>query len=84
MGRHLIEIDMTGSHGCDRTAKEGEPLKRCSNELCPDCQALAFVEKFKATGAFGYGGGATITHWPGDEHEVVDDLVSGTRQKGHF
>jgi hypothetical protein len=76
---------MTGSHGCDRKAIEGEPLNGCGQESCPDCAARAFVEKFKAAGAFNYNGSATLTHWPGDEKfEVVDDLVTGTRKKGRF
>jgi hypothetical protein len=87
MGMHKIEITMTGGHGCDRGAKEGEPLAaRCGQvEYCPDCAAAAFVDKFKAKGAFNFPGhGATFTHWPGEAMEVVDDLVTGVRVKGHF
>jgi hypothetical protein len=86
MGLHRIEISMVGGHGCDREAKEGEPLKGCGQDSCPDCSARAFVEKFKALGAFNYPGeaSATFTHWPGKPEEVVDDLLDGTRKKGHF
>ena len=75
MGRHVIDIDMVGGHGCDRNAKEGEPLAaRCGKRYldatnsggCPDCAIAAFVEFFKTRGAFTHGGHATFTHWPGE------------------
>jgi hypothetical protein len=85
MGHHRIEIDMVGGHGCDRDAKEGQPLKACGSPSCPDCAARRFVADFKARGAFGLSpSGATITHWPGTSGEVVDDLLTDTRAKGSF
>ncbi len=84
---HRIEITMIGGHGCDRIATEGQSIdNRCFNtDRCPDCAAAEFVAKFKARGAFGFTGtGATLTHWPGEPSEVVDDLVEGVRKKGHF
>jgi hypothetical protein len=86
MGLHRIEINMVGGHGCDRTAGEGEPLGQpCASPTCPDCAARALVAHFKDMGAFNFPeASATMTHWPGTEGEVVDDLVTGTRKKGRF
>lgn len=85
MGQHRIEITMLGGHGCDRDAREGEPRTFCGAPSCPDCAARQFVERFQRAGCFGsQGTGATITHWPGDPTEVVDDLVAGKRIRGQF
>lgn len=81
MGQFKIEITAVGGHGCDRKAKEGEALQPCKNERCPDCMARAFVEDFKKSNSVEV---ATLTHWPGQQSEVVDDLKAGTRKKGHF
>lgn len=86
MGMHRIEITMVGGHGCDRKAKAGDPLYGCQRMDCPDCAFRALVERFSARGCFSNGVdcGATITHWPGTDGEVVDDLVAGKRIKGAF
>lgn len=82
MGDFTIEIKGVGGHGCDRNAKEGEAVKfGCGNDMCPDCLTKEFVDKLKAKGMAHT---ATLTHWPGQEGEVVDDLVEGNRQKGSF
>lgn len=86
MGMHKIEITMVGNHGCDRNAQEGEPLAKCGRiDSCPDCAAAELVGRFYGSGAFAHDGtGATITHWPGQAGEVVDDLVRGVRKQGAF
>lgn len=85
MGMHKIEITMVDGHGCDRNAKEGEPLVGCGRDGCPDCEATAFVKRFAARGSFALPGtGATLTHWPDTPEEVVDDLVAGIRKSGEF
>ena len=85
MGMHKIEITMVGGHGCDRRAQEGEAVYGCGRMNCPDCAARDLVERFKRIGAFSFPEAkATITHWPGDPSEVVDDLVEGKRIKGAF
>jgi hypothetical protein len=80
---HKIEITMTGGHGCDRSAKEGDELKGCGSGDCPDCVAAAVVDGFKTRGVTIHA--ATITHWPDREDGgIVDDLVAGKRKKGSF
>lgn len=87
MGMHRIEITMVGGHGCDRTAKEGEPLAaRCGRvDSCPDCAAAELVGRLYQMGLFSSPGtGATFTHWPGTPEQVVDDMLTGKRQSGDF
>lgn len=87
MGMHKIEITMVGGHGCDRTAKEGEPLAaRCGRvDSCPDCATAEFVGRLFQLGLFSYPGtGATFTHWPGEAGEVVDNPITGKRDRGEF
>jgi hypothetical protein len=84
MGHHRIVIDMVGGHGCDRDAKEGQPRTFCERETCPDCAARSLVEKFEKQGCFSFReSGAKLIHWPG-EHEIIDDLLAKTREKGTF
>lgn len=88
MGNFRIEIDAVGGHGCDRAAKAGEklgPVPKNHTSTCPDCMARDFVDRLRAAGMFGHGhDSATLTHWPGDPGEVVDDLLAGVRRKGQF
>lgn len=88
MGSYRIVIDAVGGHGCDRTATEGEALHPVAPQhlsSCPDCMARDFVARLKAAGQFGNTpASATLTHWPGDTGQVVDDLLNGTRLKGQF
>jgi hypothetical protein len=48
---------------------------------CPDCQTREFVEQLQRKGCSVES--AKLTHWPGQEDEVVDDLVSKKRS-GNF
>lgn len=99
MGMSKIEIISTGNHGCDRRAKEGESLApKCSAPSCVDCRARDLVDALKASGSMlgpdtcsvtaadgtVYKHGATMTHWPGTDGTVTDDLAAGKRVKGHF
>lgn len=85
MGNFRIVIDAAGGHGCDRVAKVGEVLSGllgCTAESCPDHQAAEFVKQLVARGAIVET--ASLTHWPGEPSEVVDDIRSFIRMKGEF
>jgi hypothetical protein len=83
MGTFRIEIQAVGGHGCDRDRKDGEVVKGCGLSDCPDCQAREFVRRFALSGMFYSDGYARLTHWPGTDTQVVDDLLTGIR-KGNF
>jgi hypothetical protein len=82
MGDYRIEIDMTGGHGCERTAKEGERTIGCGMMGCPDCETRAFVSRLRDAGNALRG--ARFVHWPGQKDEVVDERTEPrTRRPGH-
>jgi hypothetical protein len=85
MGTFKIEIEGIGSHGQDRNKKEGEVVNFFENgPTTPDAIAKATLEILKFHGVyFPPSAKATITHWPGEPSEVVDDLLTGIR-KGNF
>jgi len=86
MGTFKIEIIAVGGHGVDRSKKDGEQVDfNEGGDSTPDSLAKEFVELLKSKGcSFDYEGhGATITHWPGQESEVKDDLLTGVRT-GNF
>lgn len=87
MGDFRIEITAVGGHGCDRAAKEGEPLSpgrawpdSHDPEACPDCLAADFVAKLQRVASVN---SATYTHWPSST-PIVDDLLTRKRAKGSF
>ena len=84
MGQFRIVITaLGGNHGCERTAKPGEPLfKRCSKFICADCLAYDFVQLLKQKGF--EVGEATFTHHPGTKVEIVDDMLKNKRRSGSF
>lgn len=77
MGRFRVTVTAIGGHGCQRELKDGETVPGCGQPSCPDCAARAFVARLKEQG--GSVEAATLEHWPGEEHHVTDDLVSGVR-----
>lgn len=82
MGDFNITIHGVGGHGQDRTKKDGEVVDfKEGGETTPDAIAKICTDALVAAGVSVKS--ATITHWPGQESEVVDDLVSGVR-KGNF
>ena len=81
MGNFNITVKAVGGHGCQREIKDGETVEGCGQPGCPDCQARQFVADLKASNTNVES--ATITHWPGQPSEVVDDLVTKIR-KGSF
>lgn len=82
MGNFKIEINAVGGHGLDRGKKDGEVVDFfVDGENTPDAIAKKLVEELKANGS--NINSATITHWPGQESEVKDDLITGVRT-GNF
>lgn len=81
MGTFVVSVQAVGGHGCQRDKKDGEVVEGCGQPTCPDCIARGFVADLKKSGASV--DKATLTHWPGDPSEVVDDLVTKVR-KGSF
>lgn len=77
MGMYRIEIEATGGHGCQREVKDGGEVYGCGHRNCPDCAARAFVEELKRQGS--QVEKATLTHWPGEPGQVVDDLLTRKR-----
>jgi hypothetical protein len=82
MGTFKIEVTAVGGHGVDRGKKEGETVDfKVDGDFSPDAIAARFVAELKRFGV--HVEQATITHWPGQESEVSDDLITGIR-KGNF
>jgi hypothetical protein len=74
MGNFKIEINAVGGHGCKREVKDGEKNYGCGQMTCPDCQARAFVAQLQRNGISVQS--AELTHWPGEESQVADNLVT--------
>lgn len=93
MGTFRVEVQATGNHGCQREVKSGDQVEGCKQPGCVDCITREYVQKLKASGAFfqtpgaeaqpNVDGYARLTHWPGQDFTVSDDLLSGTRN-GNF
>ena len=82
MGTFNIKITAIGGHGQDRSKKDGEVVNFYeAGSNTPDAIAKSFVEFLKISGVNVEA--ATIVHWPGQESEVTDDLLTGKRT-GNF
>lgn len=77
MGMFRATIIAVGNHGCQRELKSGELVAGCGQPTCTDCITREYVAKLKASGASIQE--ATVHHWPGSEHEVLDNLQSTVR-----
>lgn len=77
MGQFKIEVVAVGGHGCQREKKDGETLGFCGGPNCPDCLSRQFVAALRGQGQNVES--ATLTHWPGLQSQVVDDLKTGKR-----
>ncbi len=77
MGQFRIEIVGDGAHGCQREKTDGDKVAVCGEPNCLDCLTREFVEilKLKSYSIEA----ATFTHWPGQDRQVVDDLITHTR-----
>lgn len=85
MGDWRLTIEGVGNHGCGREANDGEVVKRCGQEHCTDCAAIAAIEALKKTGSVAV---AKLEHWPvpgaagcgrTESPGPVDDLLTGVR-----
>ena len=83
MGAFRIVIEGVGAHGDDRSAKEGEAIAIPPLGAFPTPDQLA-VEAMRLFVGRVTDLKATLTHWPGETTEVVDDLVGMVRVKGKF
>lgn len=80
MGTFRIEVEAVGGHGCQREIKDSEVVAGCGQPGCPDCIARKFVAQLKSMGVFQHTpASATLTHWPGQDCEVRDNLLTGVR-----
>jgi hypothetical protein len=77
MGQFKVEVVAVGGHGCQREKRDGEDVADCGEPSCPDCIARRFVNELTTKGSNVES--ATLTHWPGQPSQVVDDLKSGKR-----
>lgn len=77
MGTFRVEVQGVGNHGCMREIGDGGVVIGCDRPGCPDCSAREFVRRLKRMGSTNLT--ATLTHWPGTDGQVVDDLITGER-----
>jgi len=76
MGNFTVEVKAVGGHGCQREIKDGGTVGDCGNPGCPDCLARRFVADLKKQGQSVET--AFLTHWPGQESQVIDNERSGS------
>lgn len=82
MGNFRVVINAVGGHGQDREKKNGEIVDfEKGGKFTPEMIALAAVDLFREKGNTIVS--AEIIHWPGEESEVKDDLLTGIRE-GNF
>lgn len=77
MGNFRIVINATGPHGDERDKGHGETLEFSGPEHNPDAIAKRFVDELAARGS--QVSEATLTHWPGQDSQIVDNLLTGKR-----
>ncbi len=82
MGTFRITIMGTGNHGVDRSVASGDTVDFTKDgDNTPDAIAKRLTDELASTGA--QLSEATITHWPGQPSQVLDDLRTG-RRAGSF
>lgn len=82
MGTFRIEIEAVGGHGVERDVKDGEVVNHFSEGMqTPDALAKHFVQFLESNGI--HPDSAKLIHWPGQDGEVTDDLLTGIRT-GNF
>jgi hypothetical protein len=78
MGNYRITINAVGNHGHDRGKKHGEEVDFFQGgEKTPDAMARRFIAGLRSIGENVQE--ATITHWPGTDGSVIDNLLTGKR-----
>ena len=81
MGVFLVEVQAVGAHGCERHLKDSEVVIGCERHNCVDCITREYIRRLKrANSSIDI---ALLTHWPGTEQEVNDNLLTGVRM-GNF
>lgn len=70
MSDFRIVIEGSGGHGCKRDVDEGKLFYGCGKMGCPDCELNRFLGQSQVRAMVKV---ATFIHWPGTEHEVVDE-----------
>lgn len=78
MGAIRIEIEADAGHGCDRNIPDGRHVHGCRKMGCIDCEVRRFVEYIRMA-ALGTVTKAQLVHFPGEGHQVIDDLTTGKR-----
>jgi hypothetical protein len=77
MGKFRVLVEAVGGHGCQREIKDGSEVYGCQRRDCPDCAAREFVAELKRKG--NNVELATLTHWPEQPGQVIDDLLTRKR-----
>jgi hypothetical protein len=78
VGQFRIEITAVGNHGEARDTPDGGQLDPEGYDVSSaDLLAFELVQGLRDSGASVES--ATLTHWPGQPDEVVDDLLTKTR-----
>ncbi len=78
MGNYRITVNAVGNHGHDRGKKHGEQVDfAAGGDRTPDALAAKLVADLKAAGESVQE--ATVTHWPGQDGSVIDNLLTGKR-----
>lgn len=82
MAAFRIEIEADGGHGCDRRSGESQHVHGCRKMDCVDCELRRFLEHLRVKNLARISV-AKLIHYPGEAHQVIDDLVTGKRH-GRF
>lgn len=82
MGMFRVTVIAVGNHYCQRDEHRANPeleVQGCGSPTCTDCITREYVAKLKAAGASLQE--ATIHHWPGQQGEVLDNLLLKKRAR---
>lgn len=82
MGTFAVSVRAVGNHGCQREKKSGEGVEGCGATSCTDCITREYVAKLRASGASVEI--ANVTHWPGTDSQVIDNLIGAKKRSGNF
>lgn len=74
-----VKILAIGKHGCGHHTGDGEKIRRCGLQKCPDCMTNEFIQVLQMKGYKVMVG--EFTHFKGavSREEVIDDLVTNVR-----
>jgi hypothetical protein len=80
MGQFRVTVTAVGNHGCQRDEHRANPamvITGCGQPNCTDCITREYLARLRASG--GSVEQAHIHHWPGQEGEVLDNLITQKR-----